>query len=93
MPVPARKLDNLLANVLGFERRLGRHQMYVLRVGERQVVRTMISHGAREVGDDLLSLMARQMGIALRQLKDLLEGGADREDYLRWLRDAGRLAG
>jgi len=53
----------------------------------------MISHGAREVGDDLLSLMARQMGIALRQLKDLLEGSADREDYLRWLRDAGRLAG
>jgi len=40
MPVPARKLDSLLANVLGFERRLSRHQMYVLRVGDRQMVRT-----------------------------------------------------
>jgi len=91
MPVSARKLDSLLVNVLGFERRLGRHQTYVLRVGDRQVVRTMLSHGVREIGDDLLSLMARQMGITLRQLKLLLDGKLGREHYVEFLREGGRL--
>ena len=63
VPVSARKMDKILVNVLGFERRMARHQIYVLTIGGRQVVRTLISHGAREIGDDLMAVMARQMGI------------------------------
>jgi len=51
----------------------------------------MLSHGVREIGDDLLSLMARQMGITLRQLKLLLDGKLGREHYVEFLREGGRL--
>jgi hypothetical protein len=30
MPISARKMDEILVNVLGFERRMGKHQIYVL---------------------------------------------------------------
>jgi hypothetical protein len=49
MPVSARKLDQVLVNVLGFERRMGRHQIYILKTGGKQVARTLISHGVREI--------------------------------------------
>ena len=90
MPISARKMDQVLVRVLGFERRMGRHQIYVLRIEGKQVARTLISHGVREIGDDLMSLMARQMGITLRQLKDIIAGKLGREDYYRLLREQGR---
>lgn len=89
MPTPARKMDQLLVNVLGFERRSGRHQIYVLELDGRQVVRTLISHGAREITDELLATMAQQMGITAPQLKKLLAGELLRSDYLALLRQRG----
>ncbi len=85
MPVSPRKLDHLLVNALGFERRPGRHQVYILRLAGRQVVRTLISHGVREIGDDLMAVIARQMRISLPQLNSLLAGEMSREDYYREL--------
>lgn len=41
MPTSVRKMDQLLVNELGFTRRTGRHQIYVLELGGRQVVRTL----------------------------------------------------
>ena len=61
MPISARKMDRILVRVLGFERRMGRHQIYILRIGGKQVARTLISHGVREIGDDLMATLARQM--------------------------------
>ena len=69
MPTSVRKMDQLLVNVLGFARRTGRHQIYILELGGRQVVRTLISHGASEISDDPLSTMAQQMGISASQRK------------------------
>lgn len=89
MPVSARKMDRILVNVLGFERRMGRHQIYVLTIRGRQVVRTLISHGAREIGDGLMAVMARQMGIMLSQLKQIVAGKLDREAYYRLLEEQG----
>jgi hypothetical protein len=89
MPISARKMDRILVQVLGFERRMGRHQIYILRIGERQVARTLISHGAREIGDDLMATMARQMGMTLSQLKKIIAGKIDREEYYRLLEEQG----
>ncbi|MFH1927738.1 MAG: hypothetical protein ABIK79_06145 [Chloroflexota bacterium] len=86
MPITARKMDKILVNVLGFERRMGRHQIYVLRIGGKQVARTLISHGTTEIGDDLLGLMARQMGIRVSALKRIIAGEMGREEYYRLLR-------
>jgi len=91
MPVSTRKIDRILVNVLGFERRMGRHQIYILRIGGKQVARTLISHGVREIGDDLLAMMARQMGITLSQLKKIIAGKMEREEYYRLLEEQGRL--
>jgi len=86
MPVSARKMDQILVNVLGFERRMGKHQIYVLRLEGRQVARTLISHGVREIGDDLMAVMAQQMGITLAQLKKIVAGEMGRDGYCRLLK-------
>ena len=91
MPVPARKMDRILVNILGFERRMGRHQIYILKVGGRQVARTLISHGTREIGNDLMGVMARQMGIGLSQLKKIIGGEIGREEYDRLLEQQARI--
>ena len=91
MPISARKMDRILVRVLGFERRMGRHQIYILRIGGKQVARTLISHGAREIGDDLMATMARQMGITLSQFKKIIAGKMSREEYYRLLKEQGRI--
>ena len=91
MPISARKMDRILVRVLGFERRMGRHQIYILRIGGKQVARTLISHGAREIGDDLMATMGRQMGITLSQLKKIIAGKIGREEYYRLLEEQGRI--
>lgn len=50
MPISARKMDRTLVSVLGFERRMGRHQIYILRIGGKQVARTLISKVASSRG-------------------------------------------
>jgi hypothetical protein len=82
-------MDQLLVNVLGFARRTGRHQIYIPELDGRQVVRTLISHGAHEISNDLLSTMAQQMGISAPQLKKLLAGELLRTDYLAILHQRG----
>lgn len=89
MPVSTRKMDRILVNVLGFERRMGRHQIYILRLRGKQVARTLISHGVREIGDDLMAVMARQMGITLSELKKIIAGKMAREEYYRLLKERG----
>ena len=85
MPVSTRKMDGILVNVLGFDRRMGRHQIYILRLGGKQVARTLISHGVREIGDDLMAVMVRQMGITLSELKKIIVGKIAREEYYHLL--------
>jgi hypothetical protein len=72
MPISARKMDRTLVSVLGFERRMGRHQIYILRIGGKQVARTLISHGVREIGNDLMAMMARQMALRCPNSRRLL---------------------
>lgn len=60
-------------------------QFYVLRIGEKQVARTLISHGVRELSDSLLSLIARQMKITPVQLKKIVSGEIGRTDYYHLL--------
>ena len=91
MPISARKMDRMLVSVLGFERHMGRHQIYILKIGGKQVARTLISHGVREIGDDLMAMMARQMGITLSQLKKIIAGKMGREEYYRLLKEQGRI--
>lgn len=64
MTTSVRKMDQLLVNVLGFARRTGRRQIYILELDGRQVVRTLISHGAREI-----SVVRQSRVIRVKQIK------------------------
>jgi hypothetical protein len=76
----------------GFECDKSHHEMYWLHVeGRRSSVRTRISHGAREYGDNLLGQMARQLGLSRSEFDDLVDCPLSEEDYVTRLVDRGRI--
>ena len=89
MPISARKMDSILVNKLGFSRRGRKHRVYTLQIEGREVARTLISHGAKEISDRMLATMARQMGITSSQLKAIVRGELSREDYYQLLHEKG----
>ncbi len=78
---------------LGFQRKAkGDHVRYYLWVeGRKSQIRTMVSHGEREIGDHLISLMARQLRVSKIEFLALIEGGLDGDWYLAELRRKGLL--
>ncbi len=89
MPISTRKMDSILVNKLGFSRRGRKHRVYTLQIEGREVARTLISHGAKEISDRMLATMARQMGITSSQLKAIVRGELSREDYYQLLHEKG----
>jgi hypothetical protein len=85
MSIPARRMHAVLVNKLGFYVEERRHRVYLLEVRGKTVAQTLMSHGARELDDRLLGLVARQMGVTLSQLKALVKCTLSRDDYLRLL--------
>lgn len=54
--------------------------------GRKSGIHTKISHGNKEYGDNILSLIARQLRITTKQLDDLLDCPMSYEDHLAILR-------
>ena len=69
------------------------HRYYVLYVDGQWVLQTKISTGTRyrELGDAPLAKIAKQLGVTRQQLDDLVECSMSREEWVRHLRDVGRL--
>lgn len=66
----------------------GDHTFLFLSVeGRKSSIRTKISHGNKEYGDNILSLVARQLRITTKQLDDLLDCPLSYEDYLTVLKE------
>jgi hypothetical protein len=86
----------VLVSVLGFERDdSGDHVRFILRVSGRIVVRTMYSHswrGNTQIGDNILSLQAGQLGCSNKTLKGLLQKRLSKKDYFRELLLNGRIS-
>ena len=55
--------------------------------GRKSGVHTKISHGTKEYGDNILSLVARQLHITTKQFDDLLDCPMSYEDYLTVLKE------
>jgi hypothetical protein len=53
--------------------------------GRKSGIHTKISHGNNEYGDNILSLVARQLRITTKQLDDLLDCPMSYEDYLAFI--------
>lgn len=87
-----REIENALLSK-GFIRSDSNHRFFHLYVdGKRTPIRTYLSHGVSEYGDDLLSKVRQQM--KLRSKKELLEFidcPVTHEDYVEIVREAGLL--
>ena len=76
----------------GFRRDNTHHEYLWLYVdGKKTTVKTWLSHGIREYGDDLLAQVKKQLGISKNQLIALVHCPLGHADYVRHLRDTGRI--
>ena len=59
--------------------------------GKKSRFHTKLSHGQKEYGTGLLSLMANQLGLSNPELGELLDCHMSGEDYLALLRSRGAI--
>ena len=91
MPKDARDVASGLEKK-GFRRRENDHAFFHLWIGEKKTaIYTKISHGERDIGDNLLSLMARQVRLSKKQFVELLECPLTFAEYIRMLRAGGHV--
>jgi hypothetical protein len=81
-----------LRNKFGFQAVPGtKHEALSLIVDGRKVASTRFSRGHAEISDDILTLIARQIGVNLGQLKKMYGCSISKDVYLQLLRDKNRL--
>jgi hypothetical protein len=64
---------------------------YLFVEGRRTYVRTRLSHGAREYGDNLLAAVAKEMKLRRRELDAFLNCPLDHAEYVKLLVERGVL--
>ena len=70
----------------GFKKHDTHHEVFRLWVGGKKTrVSTRLSQGAREYGDNLLALMAKQLNLRRAELDDLIDCPLSEEDYVHKL--------
>ncbi len=76
----------------GFTKKDGDHNFYVYYVDDRKTdIFTKTSHGKREIGDQLIGLMARQCRIKTSEFKKLVNCTISKEQYEVMLQEAGHI--
>jgi len=76
----------------GFRSVDSHHEMFWLWVGGKKTsISTKISQGAKEYGDSLLGLMARQVGLKRGEFEELVECPLTAEAYVEILVARGRI--
>jgi len=82
MPIKVTKIIKNLTKK-GFESRENDHLylVYYNMAGKKTIVNTKISHGEKEVGDNLAAIMARQLKLTRIEFNDFVECDIDRNGY------------
>lgn len=89
MPRPARDVMAGLEKK-GFSKRENDHTFFHLWVdGKKTKVFTKVSHGEKELSDNLLGMMARQLNLNKKQFLDLVDCTLSLDAYVKSLRTAG----
>lgn len=90
--IKTNKIDGSLCRK-GFERKNDAdHVQYILYInGLKTRIRTKISHGENEIGDDLISKMSRQLKLSKKQFLDLIECPLSKEEYVKLLQKNGEI--
>jgi len=78
-------------NSIGFLEEDTHHKRfrYTLISGELTPVKTFLSHGSKDYGDDLLLKMAHQLYLTKKELIKLIDGDMTREEYENILKIKG----
>ena len=85
MPLPAREVDGSLTKK-GFRKVERDHHFYFLFINGRKTrIRTMISHGEREISDKNCSAMAREMKLTTSQFKEFVYCNIQNKEYVEIL--------
>jgi predicted RNA binding protein YcfA (HicA-like mRNA interferase family) len=76
----------------GFQKSSGDHNFFIYRTldGKITTVRTKTSHGHREIGDNLIAVMARQCSLTVGDFNDLVNCTLSRGEYEDKLRSLGK---
>lgn len=86
---PARNIERALL-AKGFKLYMKADRYFYLRLNGRDTpIHTRISHGERDVSENLFSLMSRQLHLAKAELRDLVECTLIGERYVELLRGRG----
>lgn len=82
MPRPQRDVEASLLRK-GFQQSENDHHYFIYWQldGKKSRFRTKTSHGHREISDDLLSQMSKQVGLVNRDFQGLLDCPLSREEY------------
>jgi len=68
------------------------HKVYKLYINQKFIVRTMISHGGKEIDDAILSQMAKQVGVQrLSFFKEMIKCTKSNDDFLNEIMKNGYL--
>jgi len=84
MPLKARRVISAMERK-GFKRSNSKdiRYIYYLRNGQKGSRSTMVSHNEREIDEELLSRMSRQMGLTREQLGQFVECSLSQDAYER----------
>lgn len=89
MPFSAREVEDSLTKK-GFQKVERNHHFFYLWVnGKKTHIRTMISHGEKEISDPNCGNMARQMKITGPQFKEFVDCNLKHEAYVEILVQRG----
>ena len=91
MPIPSPELRSALTGKLGFEQSgsgRGPHEKYILKRGGTYFAHTQVPRGRADIGDSLLAMIARQLGVTRGELYGVIDCVMDQESYFRRLEDS-----
>lgn len=81
-------VEAALTSKLGFVRADGDHYVYKLEIDGQYVARTKFSGSHKQLSDDLVAAVARQIGLTSPQLRQMVSCTIDRSGYLQILEQA-----
>lgn len=93
MPLPRADVERALEQKLQMQRVDSDHRRFYLVFDGRNILHTMTSHGTkyRELGDQLLGLMAKELRVPRKFFVDLVRCTRSRDEYIDQLRQRNLL--
>lgn len=76
----------------GFDVKMSKHIKLVYKYNGKDIgIRTWVSHGKKEISDQLLNRMAEQLCVSLPQFLDLVDCTLDEAGLIAIYKDTGRI--